>query len=245
MRLGEILVAAKACDEATIEKGLEHSRFSDCRLGTALIELRMVSSDLITAALGKQHGISPAKEANFATVEPEVIALLTGAEAHTRRLFPLGIQRSSGALAVAMCDPQDLGAIDALRAATGKDIIVAAASAHRISQALTEHYGPADSQPIVPEEELLDLELAPSPHRRRSHTHATGCGNSAVPGSRPSPPRSASRQPRATLRHQGLSRYRARHRHRGRRLCRLSRHHQTGLRLDNGQRNPRIRNLRM
>ena len=163
MRLGEILVAAKACDEAAIEKGLEHCRFSNKRLGSALIELGLVESDIIAAALGKQHGIFPAREANFAGVEKETLALLSGSIAHARRALPLGIQRPTGELAVAMCDPQDQGAIDALREATGKEIIVAAASEHRIVQGLIEHYGPADSYPVVPAEDLLDLELAPSP----------------------------------------------------------------------------------
>ncbi|MCP4443804.1 MAG: hypothetical protein GY811_00475, partial [Myxococcales bacterium] len=163
MRLGEILVAANACDEAAIEKGLAHSQFSNNRLGSALIELGLVSSDIIAAALGKQHGISPAREANFKSIEKDTLDLLTGPQAHARRALPLGIQRSTGELAVAMCDPKDLSGIDALREATGKEIIVAAASDHRIHQALIEHYGPADSLPIVPEEEMLDLELAPSP----------------------------------------------------------------------------------
>ncbi len=62
-----------------------------------------------------------------------------------------------------MCDPLDQTAIDAVREATGKEIIAAAASEHRILQGIVEHYGPADSYPVVPAEELLDLELAPSP----------------------------------------------------------------------------------
>lgn len=163
MRLGEILIAAKTCDEAAIEQGLEHAQFSNNRLGSALIELGLVSSDIIAAALGKQHGISPAREANFASIERDTLDLLTGAQAHARRALPLGIQRSTGELAVAMCDPNDETGIDALREATGKEIIVAAASDHRILKGLIEHYGPADSLPIVPEEEMLDLDLAPSP----------------------------------------------------------------------------------
>tara|TARA_R110002096_G_scaffold350395_2_gene543433 strand:+ start:3393 stop:4631 length:1239 start_codon:yes stop_codon:yes gene_type:complete len=163
MRLGEILVAANACDEEAITKGLEHSRFSDNRLGSSLIELGLVSSDIVAAALGKQHGISPAKEANFQATTPDIIALLTATEAYARKAVPLGIQRSTGQLAVAMLDPADLQSIDALKDVTGKDIIVAAASERRIRQGLLEHYGAPEALPIVPEEESFDLELADVP----------------------------------------------------------------------------------
>ncbi len=170
MRLGEILVAANACDEAAIAKALEHSRFSDSRLGSSLIELGLVGSDIIAAALGKQHGIAPAKEANFKAIEPATLALLSGTDAHARKALPLGIQRTTGELAVAMRDPDDQGSIDALKKATGKEIIVAAASEHRIRQGLLEHYGAPDSLPIIPEEEPLDLELAAPPKlEERAH----------------------------------------------------------------------------
>jgi len=170
MRLGEILVAANACDEAAIAKGIEHSRFSDSRLGSSLVDLGLVSSDIIAAALGKQHDISPAKEANFQSITPATIALLSGTEAHARKVLPLGIQRATGELVVVMRDPDDLGAIDAIKEATGKTIIVAAASEHRIRQGLLEHYGAPDSLPIIPPEEPLDLELAaPPPLAERSH----------------------------------------------------------------------------
>ena len=71
-----------------------------------------------------------------------------------------------------MLDPADLQSIAALKDATGKDIIVAAASERRIRQGLLKHYGAPEALPIVPEEEAQRVSIRASA-RAKEQPHAT------------------------------------------------------------------------
>ncbi len=161
MRLGEILVAAKACDKNAITHALEHALSTGQRLGSALIELNLVKSDTVAAALGKQHGISPASDRDFDGIDKTVLPLLQPGQAYEHMALPLGIRRTTQELAVVMRDPKDQVAIQALHAATHKAIYPVVASEHRILRGLGEHYGPPNDEFSAYEPPLAEpLELA-------------------------------------------------------------------------------------
>ncbi len=161
MRLGEILIAAGSCNEATITQALDHALSTGLRLGSSLIELNLVESDTIAAALGKQQGVPPAGDGDFDGIDDTVLSLLQAEQAYEHMALPLGIRRSTKELAVVMRDPKDQAAIQALHAATQKAIYPVVASEHRILRALTKHYGPPNDEFSAYEPPLAEpLELA-------------------------------------------------------------------------------------
>jgi type IV pilus assembly protein PilB len=141
MKLGEILIAAKATDAPGIENGLAHAKLTKQRLGSALIDLNVVSADIVARALAKQRGVAAALESHFAAIasNPALAELVPAAIARERVLVPL--EATAGDILVAMADPKDLGSIDAVAFATGRAVKPAAASMWRIKVALNLLYG--------------------------------------------------------------------------------------------------------
>ena len=117
-RLGEILVAQGACSEEQVRQGLENQVIFGGRLGTNLLELGAVTEERLAHGLGKRHG-RPCLFGNL-TLDPVARQLLTAELVDRLEVVPYLSQDRK--LAVLVCNPDDLGVLDEIAFATGKQV---------------------------------------------------------------------------------------------------------------------------
>lgn len=110
-RLGDLLVEEGIITEAQVEQALSAQKSSGRKLGDALIELGFLSEQQMLSFLSQQLDI-PLIDLSRAAVDVESVQLLP--EVHARRLRALVIGRQGDTLRVAMSDPADLFAQEAL-----------------------------------------------------------------------------------------------------------------------------------
>lgn len=110
-RLGDLLVEEGIITEAQVEQALAAQKSSGRKLGDALIELGFLSEQQMLSFLSQQLDI-PLIDLSRAAVDVEAVQLLP--EVHARRLRALVIGRQGDTLRVAMSDPADLFAQEAL-----------------------------------------------------------------------------------------------------------------------------------
>ncbi|MEF1225944.1 GspE/PulE family protein [Vibrio fortis] len=110
-RLGDLLVEEGIITEAQVEQALAAQKSSGRKLGDALIELGFLSEQQMLSFLSQQLDI-PLIDLSRAAIDVEAVQLLP--EVHARRLRALVIGRQGDTLRVAMSDPADLFAQEAL-----------------------------------------------------------------------------------------------------------------------------------
>lgn len=110
-RLGDLLVEEGIITEAQVDQALAVQKSSGRKLGDTLIELGFLSEQQMLSFLSQQLDI-PLIDLSRAVVDVEAVQLLP--EVHARRLRALVIGRQGDTLRVAMSDPADLFAQEAL-----------------------------------------------------------------------------------------------------------------------------------
>jgi hypothetical protein len=139
MRMGDILLAARAVTSGELARGLERARLVGQRLGSALMALGMLEADQVAAALAALKGVPAARDVDIrhATIAP--VLRVPPELARELCALPLAL-RGDRELVVAMRDPDDLDAVAALTRAAGLAIRPAVASEARLRQALEGPY---------------------------------------------------------------------------------------------------------
>jgi hypothetical protein len=127
-RLGELLVEAGLIDGLQLESALGHQRQWGGRLGRIVVQMGFVPEHRMLAVLAAKLGV-PVADPPPDDLHPRVIAEIPADFAARWLVFPLGLRREArgDALVVAMSDPTNVEALDALRFLTGKAIHVALA----------------------------------------------------------------------------------------------------------------------
>ncbi len=110
-RLGDLLVEEGIIDESQLDKALQAQKSTGQKLGAALIELGFLSEQQMLSFLSQQLNV-PLIDLSRAKVDIDAVALLS--EVHARRLRALVVDRNANTLRVAMSDPADLFAQEAL-----------------------------------------------------------------------------------------------------------------------------------
>ncbi|MEX0335044.1 GspE/PulE family protein [Vibrio tubiashii] len=110
-RLGDLLVEEGIITEQQVEQALSAQKSTGRKLGAALIELGALTEHQMLSFLSQQLDI-PLIDLSRADVDVEAVQLLP--EVHARRLRALVIGRHMDTLRVAMSDPADLFAQEAL-----------------------------------------------------------------------------------------------------------------------------------
>lgn len=119
MPLGEILCASGALTPDQLRLGLHEQKRNPDLLGRVLLRLRFVKEEQILEALSKQTGIPVAL---LDRQLPDSAALGLVDKDTATRLKAVPVELEEGALTVAMADPLDLRACDALRRLVPRDI---------------------------------------------------------------------------------------------------------------------------
>lgn len=116
-RLGDLLVEEGIITEQQVEQALNAQKTTGLKLGAALIDLGFLSEHQMLTFLSQQLDI-PLIDLSRADVDVDAVQLLP--EVHARRLRALVIGRQMDTLRVAMSDPADLFAQEALLGQLGQ-----------------------------------------------------------------------------------------------------------------------------
>ena len=136
-RIGEILVAMKACTAQELQAALQTQSIFGGRLGTNLLELGIVDQRQLATALSRAHHLPCLAD----DVEPAPEALAAIPRELVERLDVVPIHVDDRTLEVAVVDPRDLPSLDDLAFATSRKLRIVVAPEARLWSLMRQHYG--------------------------------------------------------------------------------------------------------
>ncbi len=156
-KIGELLIEAGLIDDFQLQTALSHQRNWGGKLGSVLIELEFVSEENVARVIAEKL-----RTPYFNLFEPEVpgavIKLVKPDIAKKYQVVP--VRKEKGEVILAMSDPLDIEAIDAIRFATGLNVRAALALDSEIKDALRKYY---DGEEIVRKQHKLPFHKRQSP----------------------------------------------------------------------------------
>lgn len=140
-KLGEILLEAGVIDKFQLKSALAEQNKWGGRLGNHLVQMGILTEDLLVKALSKQLKI-PNLDLPQMAVTPDVLELVPQEIAEKFHLVPVAVKKIANkkTLIVAMSDPTNLDAIDELQFRTGHIIKPAVAGDTAIELAIRRYY---------------------------------------------------------------------------------------------------------
>ena len=132
-KLGEILIDAGLLNATQLETALTEGKKRNMRLGSALTALGILSEDNILDALSSQIGLKKIDLSKL-IIDPAVGRLIP--EGLSRQFKMVGISLADGILTVALSDPLNVFATDALKRHINYNIDIVLAKEHDISKAI-------------------------------------------------------------------------------------------------------------
>ena len=138
-KVGQRLVERGLITEKQLEEALKAQQIVGGHLGTCMIELGMINETSLCEALADIFGVPSTTYAALRNIDEAVIASVPAKIADEFRVVPFKMYQNS--LHVAMIDPSQLTAVDALSFATDKRIVPWVAPELRIYEALEKYYG--------------------------------------------------------------------------------------------------------
>src|SRR6266498_1656619 len=139
MKLGDALIKEGLVTRQQIDLALQRQVMFGGRIGTNLLELRVVGEDELTGFLSKYFRIPSVLPDMIASIEEEVIASVSGDVVEKYKILPFKKDRNR--LHTAMLNPRNLKEIDELRFMTGFEIIPYVITELRLLFALEKYYG--------------------------------------------------------------------------------------------------------
>ena len=140
-RLGQAMVDRGLISQDDLERALDHQRATRKRLGESLIDIGAVTSFQLSQALADHLGVP---FVDLETHPPDVLLAGMIPEEVARRYCALPVERWSGQIVVAMANPNDVFALDALRVLTGQSILAALADTGHLLAAIERAYSGSD-----------------------------------------------------------------------------------------------------
>lgn len=136
--LGEILSASQIISAADVAAALEEQKRSGARFGEALVALGIVMQEDIDWALSNQLDL-PYIRLKKEMIDPDAVALVPASMARAYNCIPL--IKAGGELNVALADPLNRVAIEALERASGCNVNVSVALIREIREMIEAWYG--------------------------------------------------------------------------------------------------------
>ncbi len=145
-KIGELLKEAGYIDDFQLETALSHQRNWGGKLGSVLIELEFITEENVARVIAeKLH--TPYHSLFDPEIPQAVIKTLKADIAKKYQVVP--VKKSKGELVIAMSDPLDIDAIDAIRFATGLNVKPSLALESEIRDAIKKYY---DGEQVVRKE---------------------------------------------------------------------------------------------
>ncbi len=135
--IGDLLLQAHLVDETQLELALAAQRRTGQKLGSALVELRLVDENVLAAFLSRQIDIPCVSLLN---VEIPVAVLRRVPAGLAHQLGAVPVRMDGNALECAMIDPTDIDQITTLEHATGLRIDPLVAPESSIRRVLSKYY---------------------------------------------------------------------------------------------------------
>lgn len=144
-RIGEILLRDKMISPEQLERALETKKHSDKKLGEILVNMGVVTEEVVTNALGKQLGMEIVTP-SLMQIPEDIISLVTGQVLRKHSMIPFAYKEgSANTIRVAMVDPMDMDAIDDFMIITNLQVETCLATSREIMMALDKYYGNAEA----------------------------------------------------------------------------------------------------
>ncbi|MDP3037644.1 MAG: GspE/PulE family protein [Rhodocyclaceae bacterium] len=140
--IGQILIARGVISEDQLRIALLEQMKHNQPVGKLLVSLGFVSEATLRDALGESLGHKSIDLAR-ATADPQALRLVPRDLAKRHRLLPLDYAPEQRRLTIAIADPNDIVAIDQLRALISPDLQVdtVLAGESEIARSIDQHYG--------------------------------------------------------------------------------------------------------
>ncbi len=138
-KLGDLLVEQGVITNEQLVEALTEQKSSKAKIGDVLIEKGFVDSETLLKVLGEQMGI-PYVNVSKAVVEKEAVLSLKREIAEKFNVLPL--EKKNGILHVAMDDPLDIFAIDAIEENSNLEVTQYIANPKDLKDAIEKYYSP-------------------------------------------------------------------------------------------------------
>lgn len=149
-KIGEMLKEAGFIDDFQLQSALSHQRNWGGKLGHVLIELEFVREEELARVIAEKLKIPYVNL--FEPEVPESVIKLVKPE-FAKKFHVVPAMKDKGMLTLAMADPLDIEAVDAIRFATGLNIKPSLALESEIRDAIKKYYDGEEivrKQPKVP-----------------------------------------------------------------------------------------------
>ncbi|MDP3703351.1 MAG: ATPase, T2SS/T4P/T4SS family [Candidatus Omnitrophota bacterium] len=137
-RVLEVLIANQLLTEAQVKQALAVQRIDGTLLFHTLIEQKLVKELDLLSAISQGLGI-PLISLSRVKIDPDLLTLIPRDFARHEQLIP--VSRLGQMLTVAMADPLNVYALDALKMMTGLSVSPVLARAQELRDSLSAHYG--------------------------------------------------------------------------------------------------------
>jgi len=141
--MGAILSACNIIDENDITAAMEEQKRSGVRFGEALINLGIVTQEDIDWALSNQLDI-PYIRLKVEMIDPDAVRLVQAATARKFNLIPL--IKAGNELSIAISDPLNREAIEAIEQQTGCQVNISVALVREIREMIAACYGSNENE---------------------------------------------------------------------------------------------------
>jgi type IV pilus assembly protein PilB len=157
--LGQMLKQAGLVSEDQLTNALIHQRKWGCRIGEALLDLRVVAEDDVLRYTARQLGLRAVRIGDR-NIKPAILRFLPHRVIDRHRVLPLELvpYLDRRRLVVAFPRPDDLKVVDEVTFASGLEVEPVLAAPADINRAISRHYGhlrsdalevPADDGPMM------------------------------------------------------------------------------------------------
>ncbi|NTV50808.1 MAG: type IV-A pilus assembly ATPase PilB [Geobacteraceae bacterium] len=158
-RLGEILVKNNLINRDQLAKAVEEQKLSgnQLRLGTILINMKLLTEEQLTSFLSKQYGVPSVNLADY-EIDPVVIKIIPPEVVQKYQLLP--VNRAGATLIIAVSDPSNLFAIEDIKFMTGYNIEMVVASERDIKTSIDKYYDQSASlADVMSDMDVEDFEI--------------------------------------------------------------------------------------
>ena len=140
-KLGQLLVDAGALTEGQVGIALAYHARRGCKLGQAVVELRMLGEAQMLAALGRHLGVEVVEREVLDTTPATLVRSVPARVLRRLQVCPIACEfrRAQRVLVVATSQAEDLPFLEELAFLTGCEIRPVLAAASAIAQALVRH----------------------------------------------------------------------------------------------------------
>ena len=138
-KLGELLIKKNLLTQAQLEAALQAQVIFGGKLGTVLIEMGLITENILAEILGQLINIPCAKPGQLQNIPDNVIKIISPEQAEKHKVMPVSVIGKK--LTLAMADPRNLQSIDEISFRTGYIVMPILALEVRLVFALENYYG--------------------------------------------------------------------------------------------------------